>query len=42
MIVIIRQGSWELIRCKQDAKAAWRYAHKLMYETGCYHWVGRC
>jgi hypothetical protein len=36
MIVIIRQDSFELIRCKQDIKAAWRYAHKLIRETGCY------
>jgi len=41
MLVIVRKGQAELIRCRQDAKAAWRHAHTLMYRTGVAHWVGR-
>ncbi len=41
MLVIIRANDWRLIDCKQDIKAAWRYAHKLAHLSGAAHWVGR-
>jgi hypothetical protein len=41
MLVIYCSGSWQLISCRQDLKAAWRHAHKLQHLTGLRHFVGR-
>jgi hypothetical protein len=41
MLVIIRSGAWELIRCPQDAAQAWLLADVLTNKTGVRHTVGR-
>lgn len=41
MLVIVCANHWDFIRCRQDAKAAWRFAHALAWQTGVTHWVGR-
>jgi hypothetical protein len=41
MLVIYRQGTWQLIHSPQDLKAAWRLAHKLQWFSKVPHYVGR-
>lgn len=41
MIVIIRQGHWELIAAPQDPSQAWDLADRLTSQTGILHTVGR-
>jgi len=41
MLVIYRQGDWQLIQSPQDIKAAWRLAHKLQWFSKVPHYVGR-
>lgn len=41
MLVIYRQGAWQLIQAPQDLKAARRLAHKLQWFSKVPHCVGR-
>ena len=41
MLVIISANNWQLISCRQDVKAAWRFAHFLQWRSGVRHYVGR-
>ena len=41
MLVIYRQGAWQLIQSPQDLKAAWRLAHKLQWFSKVPYYVGR-
>ena len=41
MLIIVCANDWRLIHCRQDVKAAWRFAHSLTWKTGIQHWVGK-
>lgn len=41
MLVIYRDGDWQLIRSPQDLTEAWELAERLTEETGIPHHVGR-
>jgi hypothetical protein len=41
MLIIVRANDWQLIRCRQDIKAAWRFAYALAWQSGVNHWVGK-
>ena len=41
VIVIIKQGHWELIAAPQDPTQAWELADRLTSQTGIPHTVGK-
>jgi hypothetical protein len=41
MIVIVRQGAWELIQSPQSIPEAWDLADQLTKQTGIPHYVAR-
>jgi len=41
MLVIMRQGDWQLIGSPQTIAAAWHLADQLTEQTGMLHWVSR-
>lgn len=41
MIVIVRQGAWELISSPQSIEEAWELADQLTEQTGIPHYVAK-